>query len=92
MTDEALRQKASKYFKLFAGAGVGPETCDLDVRGPNARQIAAHAMWMCNRVPSLLVEGKGSQAREWLRFVEGVLWSMGAMSFRDMTDGIVILG
>ena len=92
MTDEALRQKAAKYSKLFASAGVGPEACDLNTKGPNARQIASHAMWMCKRVPSLLVEGKGDQAREWVRFVEGILWSMGAMSFRDMTEGVVILG
>lgn len=92
MTNEALRQKAERYATVFSSAGVEPKACDQNVKGPNPLQIAAHATWMCRQVPRLLVEGKGDQAREWVRFVEGVLWSMGAMSFQDMAGGALIIG
>jgi len=92
MTDETLRQKASRYSALFGSAGARPEACDFSIKGPGPLQIAAHAMWMCEQVPRLLVEGKGAQAREWVRFVEGILWSMGAASFRDLSTGPAIIG
>jgi len=92
MTDEDLRSRANKYASLFASAGVNPTAFDPAVRGPNELQIASHSLWMCRQIPRLLVEQKGSQAREWLRFVEGILCSMGAMSFKDMTSGVTILG
>ncbi|KKL10731.1 hypothetical protein LCGC14_2552860, partial [marine sediment metagenome] len=38
------------------------------------------------QIPRMMVENKPAQAREWLRFVEGVLWSAGAMSFVEMTS------
>jgi len=92
MTDENLRVKANKYASLFASAGVEPAAFAPSARGPNELQIAAHCLWMCRQIPRLMVEEKGAQAREWLRFVEGTLWSMGAMSFSDMTSGVSILG
>lgn len=91
MNDETLRRTAAKYSAVFGSSGVRPQACDYNKRGPNAHQIAAHAMWMCDQIPRLVVEEKGAQAREWLRFVEGILWSMGAMSFNDMTRGVAIL-
>lgn len=92
MTDDDLRARANKYASLFASAGVEPVAFDPSRRGPNEIQIASHSLWMCRQIPRLLVEEKGAQAREWLRFVEGILWSMGAMSFKDMTSGVMILG
>lgn len=86
MTDGQVKERADKYHKTFGKAGVREAACDPDMRGPNAQQMAAHAMWMCRQVPRLCVEGDGPKAREWIRFVEGVLWSGGMMSFVEMTS------
>jgi hypothetical protein len=89
MTDDQVRAKADRYCGILGGAGTQPRACDPDVRGPNALQLASHSMWMCRQIPRLMVEEKGGQAREWLRFVEGVLWSAGALSFAEMaSDGM----
>ena len=92
MNDTTIKQKAKNYFQIFSSAGVGPKVFDFDSKKPNAQEIAAHAMWMCERVPSLIVEGKKDTAAEWIRFVEGILWSCGISSFKDLTSDISIIG
>ena len=87
MTDGQVKAKAERYYGTFGKAGVREAACEPDVRGPNAQQMAAHAMWMCKQVPRLCVEGKGAQAREWIKFVEGIMWSGGLITFTEMTSG-----
>lgn len=86
MTNDQVRAKAERYFQILAGSGIQPAACDHNLKGPNAEQLASHSMWMCKQIPRLMVENKSSQAREWLRFVEGILWSAGVMSFVEMTS------
>lgn len=92
MNETTIRAKAQTYTALFAKAGVEPKAFDFNKKLPNEREIAAHAIWMCSRVPVLLVEGKKETAAEWIRFVEGILWSCGVSSFRELTSDVLILG
>lgn len=92
MNDTTIKQKSQKYLQILSTAGVGPKAYDFDAKQPNAQEIAAHAMWMCERVPSLMVEGKKDTAAEWVRFVEGILWSCGISSFKDLSSDIAIIG
>lgn len=86
MTDGQLKAKAERYYQTFGKANVREAASAMDLRGPNAQQMAAHAMWMCKQVPRLCVEQKGTQAREWIKFVEGIMWSGGLLTFAEMTS------
>ena len=86
MTNDQVRGKAERYFQMLAKSNVEPMAYDHRSKGPNALQLASHSMWMCCQIPRLMVENKSAQAREWLRFVEGILWSAGVMSFIEMTN------
>ena len=85
MDDSRVKAKAARYREILAKTNAPPKACDPRQKGPDPMEMASHAIWMCDRVPRLCVEGKSVQAREWIRFVEGVLWSTGVLSFEDMT-------
>ena len=89
MDRNTIRARADRYSAIFSRLGVEPVACDQNLTVPNVKQISSHMMWMCKQIPRLMVENKESQACEWLRFVEGVLWATGVLSFAEMTnDGI----
>jgi hypothetical protein len=89
VTNEQVKARADRYYQLLGSSGAEPAACNPDLKGPNAGQLASHSMWMCKQVPRLIVEEKRAQACEWIRFVEGILWSAGALSFAEMTtDGM----
>jgi hypothetical protein len=93
MTNDQIKLKALTYKNIFIKTGVQPSCCEPNLKGPNAYQMASHAAWMCGQIPRLIFEEKRETAVAWLRFVEGMLWASGAMSFDDMVkDGPTVLG
>ena len=89
MDDSQLKAKAARYREILAQTQAPPRACDPKVKGPDPMAMASHAIWMCERVPRLCVEGNSAQAKEWVRFVEGLLWCTGVLSLEDMArDGL----
>ena len=85
MDADQAKARANKYLNILATTGASATACEPRKKGPDPMEMAAHALWMCKQVPRLCVEGKVDTAAEWVRFVEGVLWCTGVMSFEDMT-------
>lgn len=50
----------------------------------NPRLVGDHARYMIREIRHFCVEGEENRALRWLRFVEGICWSLGIVSLSEI--------
>ncbi len=88
MTDEKIIKvlDACAYNLRTFEVEVTPRRIDPCVYPEDRVDQFSHALWMIGETKKLLAEGRREKAMRWLGFIQGVLWSSGLISLKELKE------
>ena len=83
MTRDQIGKVTSRYLKIYVGHGYIPVE-NQEAGTPD--ECIQHALWMCEEIVTLLAQDKKYKAIRWLGFIEGVLFSAGENTTKELKE------
>lgn len=83
MTEKKLK-KLFKFYDSFLKS----KNINIEEQHLGFMRIAnlEHVRWMCNKAPDFIETGRINKAMRWLGFVQGILFSQGYFSIKELKE------
>lgn len=86
MTHDKVLEVIEMYEKFLAERGIPKAAADLTTPAPPMPLQLAHCNDMLDDMKSFCAQDRLGKAYRWLGFVQGVLWSAGIYTIKEMAD------